>query len=162
MKKRAPIFFISGIVQGSLKGDRIHDQKYREKIKALIRARYPHCHIIDPIELNPGSLYYGDRKARKTFFEILSSASRADVVISYLPKASMGSALEMYQARRRGRVVVAISPLEKNWVVRYLSNHICHGIRDFASFLAGGGLDRFIKGRQKWRVPDPNMRKSGR
>ena len=48
----------------------------------------------------------------------VEEAARCDLVIAYLPQASMGTALEMWEAWRAGVPVMAITPLAANWVVR--------------------------------------------
>ncbi len=140
-------FFIAGIVQGSLRGKGIHPQSYRERIKGVLRAHFPHCRIIDPIESNPNSLSYGRERGRKTFFRNIELAARADLVVSFIPKASMGSAIEMYRAYRRGGLVVAITPMQGNWAARFLSHHICRDMNEFARFVEEGGLKRLMRRR---------------
>ena len=55
---------------------------------------------------------------------MLDHAAASDLLIAYVPTASMGAALEMYVAHQRGVPVVTISPLAENWVVRALSRWV--------------------------------------
>ncbi len=73
------------------------------------------------------------RLAKETLFALLELAMRSDLVIAYLPVASMGTALEMYSAYQSGVPVVTISPLQENWVVRATSRR---QFRDLESFIA--------------------------
>ena len=109
--------FIGGVMQGSLQGKGIVDQGYRYQIGAALQARWPDVEVIDPLILHPNSVEYDDRSAKETLFAMAGLAASSDLVIAYLPSASMGTALEMYMAFERGVPVIAISPLTENWVV---------------------------------------------
>jgi hypothetical protein len=63
-------------------------------------------------------------------------AAASDLLIAFVPTASMGTALEIYVAHERGVPVVTISSLAENWVVRALSRRV-YG--DLAEFLAALG-----------------------
>jgi len=140
-------FFIAGIMQGSLADVGIHDQSYREAIGEAIRARFAEAEIIDPIELHPeGGLNYGPEEAKRTLLELAEEAARADVLIAYLPEASMGTAVEMWQAYRAGKPILTISPLAENWVVRFLSTRVFPSLGAFESFVAEGELEKLLEG----------------
>jgi hypothetical protein len=64
---------------------------------------------------------------------MLNHSAASDLLIAYVPTASMGAVLEMYVAHQRGVPVVMISPLTENWVVRALSRRV-YG--DLDGFLA--------------------------
>jgi hypothetical protein len=125
--------FIGGVMQASHLGKELYDQTYRDRIAAALRARWPDLEIIDPLLLHPNSVEYDDEAARQTLFAMTDLAAGADVVIAYVPTASMGTALEMYRAYQHGTPVIAISPMAANWVVRALSQRI---FTDLDSFLA--------------------------
>lgn len=140
-------FFIAGIMQGSLADVGIHDQSYRVAIGEAIRARFAEAEIIDPIELHPeGGLNYGPEEAKRTLLELAEEAARADVLIAYLPEASMGTAVEMWQAYRAGKPILTISPLAENWVVRFLSTRVFPSLGAFESFVAEGELEKLLEG----------------
>jgi hypothetical protein len=126
--------FIGGVMQASITGKGIVSQDYRRQIADALRARWPEVEIIDPFELHPTSVEYDDAAAKATLFALLDHAAASDLLIAYLPTASMGTALEMYVAHERGVPVVTISPLAENWVVRALSRWV---FPDMASFLKG-------------------------
>jgi hypothetical protein len=116
--------FIGGVMQASNTGLDLLDQSYRSEIAAALRERWPETQIIDPLLLHPNSPAYDDTAARETLFAMAELAARSDLVIVYLPVASMGTALEMYMAYQAGVPVVAISPMQTNWVVRTLATRL--------------------------------------
>ncbi len=110
--------FIGGVMQASNHGKGIVDQGYRRRIAAALQARWPEIEIVDPFEIHPDSVEYDDPAAKETLFALLDLAAGSDLVIAYVPTASMGTALEMYRAYQAGVPVVTISPLATNWVVK--------------------------------------------
>lgn len=134
--------FLGGIIQGSHAGTELHDQEYRDEIKRIIRARVPAASLICPVDRHPNSIAYGPDEARHTFFSMVAEAEKADVVIAYLPEASMGTAIEMWQAHRAGRPVIAITPMRHNWVVNLLSTIVFPTLGEFRAFVEQGGLER--------------------
>lgn len=128
-------FFVAGVIQGSLP-DGMHEQDYRARVAEVILRRFPDAAIVDPIALHPASLAYTDAEAKATFLAMIEEAKRADIVIAYVPTCSMGTAVEMWEARRAGKPVITISPLDKNWVVRYLSTHVIGSIEELDALLA--------------------------
>lgn len=139
-------FFIAGIMQGSRTDVGIHDQSYRVAIGAAIKARFTDAEIVDPIELHPDAgLSYGPEEARRAMLELTEEAARADVLIAYLPEASMGTAVEMWQAYRAGRPILTISPLGENWVVKFLSTRVFPSLGAFESFVAEGELEKLLE-----------------
>ena len=140
-------FFIAGIIQGS-RPDGIHHQDYRDRLKRILRTAFPDDEVFCPFENHPESIEYGDEQASGVFFELMDAAAQADVLVAYLPEASMGTAIEMWQAYQAGRVVVAISGLHKNWVAKFLAHKVCPDLDTFEEFVAHGGLHRLIAERR--------------
>jgi len=133
--------FIAGIMQGSRLDRYIDDQDYRQIIADAILGRYPGAEIVDPNELHPDGVDYDDVLAKKTLVEMAELASEADLVVAYAPRASMGTAIEMWEAFRAGALVVTISPMTANWVVKHLSSVILPDLGAFRVWVANGGLD---------------------
>jgi hypothetical protein len=129
--------FIGGVMQASNTGKDLLDQSYRAEIAAALQARWPQTEIIDPLLLHPNSPAYDDAAARETLFAMAELAARSDLVIVYLPVASMGTALEMYMAHQAGVPVLAISPMLTNWVVRALATRLFPAMEAFRQALAG-------------------------
>jgi len=71
-----------------------------------------------------------------------------------VPHASMGTAVEMWQAFRAGIPIVTVSPLSANWIVRHLSAVVLPDLAAFEAWAAGGGLARLMAGGQLDKAPD--------
>lgn len=136
--------FIGGIMQGSMQEQSINDQDYRQTIGQMVGAQHPDAEIVDPLALFPDSVDYDDDCARRVFFALAGEAARADVVIAYLPEASMGTALEMVRAYDVGTPVVSISPMTHNWFIRFLSRRVFPTLEAFDDWLRTGGLEAIV------------------
>jgi len=136
--------FIAGIMQGSREDKSICEQSYRQTIAEAILARYPAVEIVDPFALHPDSVGYEPDDGRRTFFDMNDLAAEADLLVAYAPEASMGTAIEMWQAYRAGAPVLTISPMAENWVVKFLSARVFPAMADFVAYVADGGLDEFV------------------
>jgi len=139
--ERAKIdFFLAGIIQGSRREATVHDQSYRGRIRRAVEDNVPGARVFCPIEHHPNSLRYDDDEAQSVFMDLLDRAERADVLLAYLPEASMGTAIEIWRAWRAGRLVLAITPLKVNWVIRFLTRRAFETIDEFEDFAASGAL----------------------
>lgn len=136
--------FLAGIIQGSKRDDSIHDQSYRRRVRAVLKKAFPEAVIYSPQEEHPNSVKYDDRKGKRVFFEIMKKAAETDLLIAYLPEASMGTAIEMWIAFQRGKKVVSISPMQENWCLKYLSHHVCETLEDFEEFVRSGNLKALL------------------
>jgi len=137
--------FLCGIIQGSHTGRGIHAQTYRKRLGEAIRERYPEAEVYCPVELHPTSPTYDDAKAFRVFEESLEAARKSDLLIAYVPEASMGSAIEMWEARKAGVKVLSITTLSHNWVVKYVSDLIVPTLEEFERLLASGDLDAYFR-----------------
>ena len=132
--------FIAGIMQGSRRDGHIDAQDYRREISQIVRRHVPGVEMLDPLALHPDSVTYSPEQAKQTLLELAALASQVDVLVAYVPSASMGTAIEMWNAYQNGVSVYTISPLVDNWVVSSLSERIFPDTTAFAAFVAGGGL----------------------
>jgi len=139
--------FIAGIMQGSRQDRFIEDQAYRQAIASAVLSFDPATEIVDPIELHPSAVDYGEDQAKATLVELAELACRADLVVAYAPRASMGTAVEMWEAFRAGVPVVAITPMTANWVILYTAAVVVPDLDAFQEWVAGGGLARLAPGR---------------
>ena len=137
--------FIGGIMQGSKCEMGVHNQDYREQIAAIVRRYHPQVQIVDPFQLYPDSVNYARERAVETFLASLDEAASADIMVAYLPEASMGTALEIWRAFEAGKPVFAISPLANNWMLWATTAHIFKDVETFAAFVAAGGLAPYVK-----------------
>lgn len=139
--------FIAGIMQGSRHDNGVDDQGYRQRIAAAIRARLPNAEIVDPWELHPTSPSYEDELGKQVFMELSKTAGTVDVLVAYLPQASMGTAIEMWEAYHAGAWIVTISPLAENWVIKFLSNRVVATLDEFEQFVASGEFEKSVVAR---------------
>ena len=133
-------FFIAGIMQGSRQDPDICSQDYRTAIRETILKEYPEAEVLCPYELYPDSVYYGPDEGKRTFLEMAELAKEVDCLVAYVPEASMGTAIEMWQAYGQGIPILSISPMADNWVIKFLSAQVFTTLEEFAEFIAGGGL----------------------
>ena len=126
--------FISGVMQGSIKGVGIQSQDYRQTITNILTETQQDVEVVDPILLFPGSVKFDEQKAKEVLFELVEIAASADMVVAYLPEASMGSAMEMLRAYDHGKPVVTISPMNKNWFILSMSKLIFPTFEAFADW----------------------------
>jgi hypothetical protein len=139
--------FICGIIQGSHRGRGIHAQTYRKRLADAIGRRFPRAEVYCPVDLHPESPSYGDSRAFEVLEESLDAARHSDLLIAYVPEASMGSAIEMWEAKKAGVRVISISALAHNWVVKYASDRLVSTLEEFERLLASGELDEYFRAR---------------
>lgn len=133
--------FIAGIMQGSRLDHYIGDQDYRQIIAEALLEHHPDVEIVDPNELHPNGVDYDDQMAKTTLLAMADLAAQADLVVAYAPQASMGTAIEMWQAFQAGVPLVTISPMAANWVVKHLSSAVLPDLDAFRVWVADGGFD---------------------
>jgi hypothetical protein len=132
--------FIAGIMQGSRLDKDVEDQGYRERITSAIRARVPDADILDPWALHPDSPSYDFEHGKQIYLSLNDAAAQAQVLVAYVPQASMGTAIEMWQAFQAGARIYTISPLTENWVVKFLSDRVFATLDEFIQFVERDGF----------------------
>jgi hypothetical protein len=154
---RGASYFLSGVMGGSgagtasLAGVAVESQDYRASIRAAVLAADSTACVVDPaevVELRAPELHADgmpeagfwkeDGVVREMLDEVVALAAQCDVVISYLPTASMGSAVELHAAREAGRLVVVVAPNERmraNWVVRAYAHFVFDDIASLGRWL---------------------------
>jgi hypothetical protein len=137
-------FFLAGIMQGSHVGELLHNQDYRARLKSLLAEAFPGSSVYDPLADHRESLGYDDAKAREVFFHHNRLCREVDVVIAYIPEATMGTAIEMWEAHQAGRAVIAVSPLIHNWAVKFCSHAVYADWDAFEAALARGEIAKII------------------
>lgn len=143
--------FLAGIIQGSIAEAGIHRQDYRARIKEILRRHLPGSDVYCPIENHPNSLVYDNDKAREVFTDHVRMAAESDLLLAYIPEASMGTAVEMWETWRAGRPIVAISPLTENWVVKLLSTRLVRTLDEFETLASSGELARIVSESRRGR-----------
>ena len=114
--------FIAGIMQGSRDDHLIDDQDYRTLIAQTLAENVSDVAVVDPLSLDPDSVNYDRKRARRTFLTNTELAAEADVLIAYLPQASMGTAIEMWTAFKARVPIITVSSLKYNWVIGVTSD----------------------------------------
>ncbi len=136
--------FLAGIMHGSHVGAAMHHQGYREKYKQLLLEHLPEASVYDPLADHQQSIDYPDDQGREVFMHHNRMCGETDVLIAFIPEASMGTAIEMWEAHQHNRVVITISPLVHNWAVRFLSDIVYSDEEDFVRELEEGKLGENI------------------
>lgn len=132
--------FLAGIMQGSHAGVEMHPQVYRGLLRQLIGEHLPQAEVYDPLADHQLSLEYDFDQGRAVFLHHNRMCGEIDVLIAFVPQASMGTAIEMWEAWRHGKIVVAISPLAHNWSVKFLSHLLYPDLAAFEAELKNGRL----------------------
>ena len=141
--------FLAGIIQGSIPAARIHSQDWRTPIREILERHCPHADVYCHYEAHPDSIAYDLPEIVETLTEGNRRAATADVVICWLPEASMGTAVEMYLAAQAGAAVVAITTLAGNWVVRAYSDRVFADLDEFEQFVGAGELDDLVRSKKR-------------
>ncbi|MCB8945171.1 MAG: hypothetical protein H6658_15605 [Ardenticatenaceae bacterium] len=145
--------FIAGVMQGVRQDDQIDDQFYRIRIRQALEAYVPGVRITDPWALNPESVYYDDNQARHTFLTMTQEAGRADLLIAYLPRPSMGTAMEMWEAFRTQTYIIAVTPLVHHWAVRFTANEIVPDLDSLLGAIENGRITQLLTSLTKVDAP---------
>jgi hypothetical protein len=140
--------FLAGIIQGSKVEPEIHRQDWRVPIRAAIERHLAGAEVYCHYSRHPNSIEYDLPAIRGTFAEGLRRVAESDLLVAYLPSASMGTAIEMTEAVRAGAVVLTITPLAANWVVRAYSDAVFPDVASFEAFGASGKLARLMAERR--------------
>ena len=140
--------FLAGIIQGSLVEARIHDQDWRSPIQAALERHLPGADVYCHYSLHPNSITYRLPQIRKTIDEGNHRAAACDLLVAWIPSASMGTAIEMYEAARHGALVLAITPLKANWVVRAYSDRVLPDLEAFEVLLASGEVPEVVRAKR--------------
>jgi hypothetical protein len=138
-------FFIAGIMQGSHTVNLMHDQDYRKRIAEALAEHFPKAEVYDPLARHRNSLEYDGMTGKEVFFRHNQMCREVDVLLAFLPSASMGTAIEMWEAYQHGAAVFSISPMKHNWAVKYLSHGIYADEAEFLAALESGEVAKKIE-----------------
>jgi hypothetical protein len=143
--------FLAGIMQGSLKELAIHSQDWRDRIREIFARRRGAAEVYCHFENHPDSVSYDLPEIVETLETGNRLAAESDVVVCWLPEASMGTAVEMLSAARGRAVVLTVTPMSANWVVRAYSDVVLADLDALDDFLAGDELERLLERKQRER-----------
>ena len=115
----------------------------KEKRKAEMRDRA----AVRRLDASSGCHLLDDRaelRGREVFFHHNQLCAEVDVVLAFAPEATMGTAIEMWEAYKHGKAVIAVSPKTHNWAVRFLSHELYADVDELQAALASGQVKRRI------------------
>lgn len=138
-------FFLAGIMQGSHTEALVHNQDYRGRIARLLRSRFPEADVYDPGAEHADSINYDEATGREVFFRHNRMCREVDVLLAFLPEASMGTAIEMWEAYQHGAAVISIGPMKHNWAVKFLSHAMYADVAEFEAAVSSGRVARQIQ-----------------
>ncbi|MFA6092305.1 MAG: hypothetical protein WCU88_01975 [Elusimicrobiota bacterium] len=141
--------FLAGIIQGSIPKSTIHNQDWRGPIREALSRHLPQAEVYCHYSCHPASIDYEMPEIRATLSDGIEKAAQSDLVVAFVPSASMGTALEIYEAYRRGAAVVTISPLSANWVLRVYSDALLPDMAAFEDYLSSGSLQRLLESKKR-------------
>lgn len=136
--------FLAGIMQGSLTEALLHEQDYRGHLRQLLENHLPEAVVYDPLANHANSIDYDHERGRSVFLEHNRLCSEVDVLVAFVPEASMGTAIEMWEAYQHGAVVLTISPMKHNWAIKFLSHEIYADLAEFEAALENGQVARQV------------------
>lgn len=141
--------FLAGIIQGSLHDTEIHSQNYRLRLAKLLRETIPHADVYDPTAEHANSVHYSNEQGRKVFFDHNFLCREMDVIVAFVPEATMGTAIEMWEGFQHGACIIAVSPLKTNWVIRFLTHHCCENMEALETAILSGEFLQWVETHQK-------------
>ena len=139
--------FLAGIIQGSKRDLDVHDQTYRYTVKNILMEMFPNSTLFCPVEDHPDSPMYDDEIAKNVFFQHLDILRQSHGLIVYLPEASLGCGIEMWESYHQKIVTITISPMITNWVVRLFSDKVCETMDGFRDFVRSGEMRQLLHNR---------------
>jgi len=146
MSKPPRMFFIAGIMQGSFHEMTLHDQSYRAELARRLGEHFPDSRVYDPLAHHANSVDYNDTQGRETFLmHNRMCGSEVNVLIAFLPEASMGTAIEMWEAWKNKAVIITISPMRVNWAIRFLSDVVYPDLPAFFAALDSGEIADLLR-----------------
>lgn len=139
-------FFIAGIMQGSLVDLKLHTQNYRALLTEWIQNSFDDADVYDPLAGHNDSVDYDETTGKRTFYNHNRMCGHdIDVLIAYAPEASMGTAIEMWEAYRNRKIVITISPMAHNWVIKFCSHMVFDSLEDFQAALQNRSIEQLIE-----------------
>ena len=132
-------------MQGSHVRALVHDQTYRTTFRDLVQEHWPHAEVYDPFANHSTSVAYDIRHAREVFTKHVDMCGEFDLVIAFVPEASMGTAIEMWEAHTHGRTVITVTPLIHNWVVQLASDAVFQNLEEFTHALHTNVIDSILE-----------------
>ena len=136
--------YLSGIMQGSRKDEFHVSQDYRKVIKAIVLRRFPYAEVICPLEEFPNASTSAPFSAKAVISACANLSANSDLVVAFLPEASMGTAVELWEAFKNSKPIITISPMAQNLVIRTVSSIIVRDIEEFQKVMSNGVVEKIL------------------
>jgi hypothetical protein len=140
--------YLSGVMQGSRWDTSLVYQDYRQTLKDIILRKYPNAEILCPLELFPDAPAKDDRAAREVIYRCVELVGNVDVVVAFLPEASMGTAVELWESHKKAKVNIVVSPMRHNLMLRTVSDIIVPGIEQFEELISDGTFAKLVEAKR--------------
>jgi len=127
--------FLAGIIQGSKQDNSINSQDYRQMIIDAFNSPPIGFEIFDPFKGHERSVDYDDEKGKDTFFGAIERIKECNLMVAFLPQASLGTAIEIWEAYKMGIPVWTISSMKTNWVIKFCSEKVFENVESLGDFL---------------------------
>lgn len=137
--------FLAGIMQGSFREMELHSQEYRTRLKEMLERYVPESEVYDPFAKHTDSVNYSDELGRKVFLGHNYLCREMDVILAFIPEASMGTAVEIWEGNQHGAAVISVTPLKKNWAVKFLSHFIYETLDELETDVRSGRFVELVK-----------------
>jgi len=127
-------------MRGSRTDAALHEQDYRQELRELIGLHFPGASIYDPLEIPPSSLglQRPDRPQRLHAYNRM--CRQVDVLVGLPPAGLDGHGHRDVGSPSGGAAVFTITPLRKNWAVKFLSHEIFADLAEFRQAVECGRL----------------------
>eukprot|EP00770_Monocercomonoides_exilis_P003050 MONOS_3031.1-p1 / transcript=MONOS_3031.1 / gene=MONOS_3031 / organism=Monocercomonoides_exilis_PA203 / gene_product=unspecified product / transcript_product=unspecified product / location=Mono_scaffold00067:72968-73768(+) / protein_length=148 / sequence_SO=supercontig / SO=protein_coding / is_pseudo=false len=121
-------------IQGTLHTGLV-SQDYRKELQEFIKSCDKEAVIVDTFDIcDHPELLEKDDEIRHVFEYNVQKAVESDIVVAFVPSASMGTAVEICSAWKAGKTVYTISPLKENWTIRLYSTQVFPTMEEFKTF----------------------------
>jgi hypothetical protein len=110
-----------------------------------LRSPIPGIEIVDPYARNPDSIDYDIAPARHTLLTNTALAAETDILIAYLPKASMGTAVEMWTAFHARKHIIVVTPLVHNWVINTTADQVLPDLDSLLALIQNGRFAQLLE-----------------
>jgi hypothetical protein len=139
--------YIGGTMRASHDDDSFVDQNYRTKIIEILGNYYHDMDFFDPLkscgidESNKVTSLVG----KEVFFKEIREVATCDLLIAYLPEASMGTAIEMWEAYQWDVPIISITTMKENWTVKFLSDLLVSNLEEFEDVVEKGAVNLLLQ-----------------
>ena len=146
---------MAGIIQGSKRELDIHSQDYRQTLTELLRRYVPDADVYDPFAEHHDSVTYSDEQGRRVFLTHNAMCREVDAIIAFVPEASMGTAIEIWEGWQNNVAIFIVTPLKTNWVVRFLSHRVYDSLESLAAAIQSGEFTQVVQQVRSGSQPHP-------